>query len=403
MKILHTADWHIGKVLHKEPLEPELRRFMDWLIGTIEDEDVDLLLVSGDIFDAANPTIRDKEFYYECILRLYNTGCKVIITGGNHDSVGELNAPKEILSTINISVIGGLPSDMNDELIPVYDSQMQLQVLVAATPFLRDRDLRNKSTEENKYANRAEALREGIKNHYQKLGELCEDRNFNVPIIAMGHLYAQGASASDSERDIHIGNQAAVASTIFPPVFNYVALGHIHRPQMVDLNPSIRYSGSPIPLSFSEKEDEKIVVMLEIVENKIVNINELSIPKNRELIKFSGSYDEVVVALEKYKPEFDFPSFVEIEVIEEEFSAIVLSQVEELSQQNDMNEKFKILKNKTIFKNQLMDTRSLFTEGVSIEELKPIEVFNKRLESEEMTDETKELLQGAFLELLDSL
>jgi len=219
----------------------------------------------------------------------------------------------------------------------------------------------------------------------------------------MGHLYAQGASVSESERDIHVGNQAAVESTIFPEVFDYVALGHIHRPQMVDLNPRIRYSGSPIPLSFSEKEDEKVVILLEIVDHKIVNIDELPIPKHRELIKLSGSYEEVRTALEHYKPEFTFPAFVELEVIEEEFSALVLSQVEELIQQYEENENFKILKNKTKFNNQLEDTSALFTEGISIEELKPIDVFNKRLETEPLDNDTKELLQEAFLELLDTI
>jgi len=403
MKVLHTADWHIGKVLHKELLLPELRLFFEWLIGFIEDEEVDLLLISGDVFDLANPSIRDKEFYYECILQLYNSGCKVIITGGNHDSVGELNAPKEILSTINISVVGGTPDDIKDELISIYNEEKQLELIVAATPFLRDRDLRNKLSDDEHYNNRAEAIRAGIKTHYQTLGDLCLAQKSAVPVIAMGHLYAQGASASESERDIHVGNQAAVESSIFPSVFDYVALGHIHRPQMVDLNPIIRYSGSPIPLSFSEKEDKKIIVLLEIKENEIVDISEIEIPKNRELIKISGNLSEVSSALEKYDPKYTFPSFVEIEIIEEEFSALILSQVEELTQLYESHEKFRILKSKTVFANQLMDTSSLFTEGVSIEELKPMDVFNKRLESEALDGKTIELLQCAFLELLDTV
>ena len=174
MKILHTADWHIGKILHKQSLAEDLNHFFDWMIQTIEEEDIDLLLVSGDIFDLANPNIRDKEVYYDIMMRLYKSGCQVIITGGNHDSVGELNAPKQILSAINISVIGGAMQELEDELIPVKNASGEIELVVAAVPFLRDRDIRSRQ-EGQTYESRTEAIREGIKDHYQKLAVLCTE------------------------------------------------------------------------------------------------------------------------------------------------------------------------------------------------------------------------------------
>ena len=402
MKILHTADWHIGKVLHKHSLATELGLFFDWMIGTIEEEDIDLLLVSGDIFDLANPTIKDKEQYYDIMLKLYHSGCKVIITGGNHDSVGELNAPKEILSAINIQVVGGATQDISDELIPVKNQKGEVELVVAAVPFLRDRDLRSKD-DTNKYDSRVEAIREGIKNHYAQLAQISEEKYPNIPAFAMGHLYASGATGSESEREIHVGNQASVKSSIFPQHFKYVALGHIHKPQMVDINPSIQYSGSPIALSFSEKEDEKKVLIIETTEGKVAEIRDIFVPKHRELKKISGTLEEVEQMLRSYKPNHRLASFVELEVLESEFSAMVLAKVEELVLSYNETESFKILKHKTIFENKQLDTADLFTEGTSIEELKPIDVFRKRLDQEALDESSRKKVEEAFIELLESL
>lgn len=402
MKILHTADWHIGKILHKYSLSTELDLFFDWMINYIVDEDIDLLIVSGDIFDLANPTIRDKEQYYDIVLRLYNTGCKVIFTGGNHDSVGELNAPKEILSAINITVVGGATETIADELIPVKNEKGDIELIVAAVPFLRDRDLR---TQEDgiKYDSRVEAIREGIKAHYASLGDICSKEYPHTMALAMGHLYASGVTVSESEREIHVGNQAAVRSNIFPEQFKYVALGHIHKPQIVDSNPRIRYSGSPIALSFSEKADTKQVILIETHQGEVTEVTDIAVPQSRELKKITGTLEEIEKELKHYKPDYTLPSFVEVEVTEKEFSSITLAAVEELVLSYSDSDKFKILKHKTVFENKQLDTAHLFTEGTSIEELKPIDVFQKRLDSEDIDEASRKVVEEAFLELLESL
>jgi len=267
---------------------------------------------------------------------------------------------------------------------------------------LRDRDLR-KHKDRDLYKTRVEALRAGIKTHYQQLGEIINNKYSGVPVIAMGHLYASGVSVSESERDIHVGNQAAIDSSIFPDCMDYVALGHIHRPQMVDLNPRIQYSGSPIALSFSEKEDNKIVLLIETFEDKISEVRSIAVPTSRELIKFTGSFEEVKTQLSQHKNKFNLPSFIELEIIEEEFSVITLSKVEELIAEHDNNSDFKILKHKTTFLNKKADTDELFKAGTSIEELSPTEVFQKRLETEDLDEKTTKLLNEAFTELLEMM
>ena len=400
MKVLHTADWHIGKILHKHALKTEIQAFFEWLLVILSKEHVDVLLVSGDIFDLANPSSKDREIYYKFLSKLAGTGIQIVITGGNHDSINLLDAPKELLKQLSISVIGGAKENIEDELIEIHDAQGKLALVVAAVPFLRDRDLRNINTDQ-KFKNREEAVREGIKLHYQNLAKICESKYQKTPIIAMGHLYAKGAITSESEREIQVGNQAAVESSIFSSVFDYVALGHIHRPQLVGKNERIRYSGSPIALSFSEKTDTKSVVLINIKSKEQLAIKNIEVPKQRELKKFKGSLEEISHKLKEYNPEFPLASFVEIEVTEDSYSSVMIANMEELVSSYEDQNTFKILKNKINFEKGQNNTADLFTQGEHIEDLSPLEVFNKRMESEELDSDKAKLLRDAFLEILE--
>ncbi len=402
MKIIHTADWHIGKVLHKHPLADEINLFFEWLFKLIESEKVDLLLVSGDIFDLANPSAKDRQLYYGFLRKLVGKNLKIIITGGNHDSIGFLEAPKELLSELNINIVGGAINNIEEELIEVKDKNGKLELIVAAVPFLRDKDLRNSETDEL-YKNRTEAIREGIKTHYHTLGQICADKYPDIPAIAMGHLFAVGSEISDSERDIHIGNAAAIESSAFPKSFQYIALGHIHRPQIIGGSPYIRYSGSPIALSFSEKEDQKKIILLEINGLKLTAPKVIDVPKSRELKKFSGNLMEISAKLEKYKPDYPLVSFVELEIKEDSFSSKMLMDVEDLKANFSEGTAFKILKSKTTFKSGTKDTADLFKTGESIEDLSPKDVFEKRLDLENLEDELKESMKAAFQELLEAV
>jgi len=387
--------------LHKYPLREELKLFFDWLIELIKKENIDVLLVSGDIFDLANPAVKDRELYYQFLSRLIKLEIQIVITGGNHDAVGLLNAPQKILRELNIKVIGGATEEIEDELIEITDDNGKVELVVAAVPFLRDKDLRTKESDE-KYSNRTEAIREGIKEHYQQLATICESKYSNVPTIAMGHLYAKGSVTSESERDIHVGNAAAVESSIFSNVFNYVALGHIHRPQVIGNNQYIRYSGSPIALSFSEKTDNKSLIILDIEDGKIETPTVIEIPKFRALQKFSGDLESVKTKLKDFNPDYLLPSFVEIDIVEETYSAAVLTEVDELVASYNDSEKFKILKPRIQFNQGVKDTSSLFEEGAHIEDLKPVDVFTKLMDIQLIDDEKQALLKEAFLEVLES-
>jgi len=253
MRILHTADWHLGARLVERDRLPEHAAFLDWLIDTLRSEKIDALLLSGDVFDAANPPQDAVALYFDFLKRLADLKTvRAIITGGNHDSASHLNAPRELLKRFEVHVFG----HAGDNIVDLGD------VVVAAVPFLRERDLRQSAAGDSMTDVQTQ-VRSAIRDHYAAQLTACRALAGQRRIIAMGHLTVLGATTSDSERDIHIGNLGAVGADIFDG-FDYTALGHLHRPQRVAGQETVRYSGSPIPLSFSEAADAKSVVIIEI-------------------------------------------------------------------------------------------------------------------------------------------
>jgi exonuclease SbcD len=396
MKILHTADWHLGKSLHKYSLEPDNQLFLNWLIELIKERKTDLLLVSGDIFDTANPKNSTLAMYYNFLKELIPLKCRVIITGGNHDSPSLLNAPRDILNLLNISVVGTATESIEDELIIVKDDSNKTLLQVAAVPYLRDADIR-KSVAGNSYSNQLKQISEGIKTHYGVLSEILIP---NIPSIAMGHLYVQGASTSDSEREVHtIGGVAAFTSDNFPEAFDYIALGHIHKPQRIADSDFIRYSGSPISLSFSERKDQKYVIELTL-ENAKLSVPELvDIPKFRELKRLKGTVDEVWKVLEAYQSSFQLPTLMEILVEEEAYDPNHTLRFNLMNQEFE-NHDFAIVISKLTYQNKVTGTAQLFAIGENVASLSPKEIFLKRIEGDEIEAKTRRELVEAFDELL---
>lgn len=396
MKILHTADWHLGKRLYKQELIEEHQLFFEWLINSIKERKIDLLLISGDVFDLANPTTEARALYYWFLRQMIEQKCKIIITGGNHDSASMLNAPKDILSLLDVVVVGGAASKIEDEIVDLGE------VIVCAVPYLRDMDIRQ-AIEEEGVNGRVEAVRNGIKNHYNGLANICRERYVGMPIIAMGHLYAQGSITSESEREIQIGNLAAFGESDFSEVFDYVALGHIHRPQRVGGKEHIRYSGSPIALSFSEREDLKMVIELEILDKKIKKIEEISVPKFRVLKKISGDFNKIKSHLTDFSHESSLKAFLEVEVVEELYNPLLIRELNEIVSAFD-DDRACILKHRIRFTNEVCGTEELFDEGQNIDDITETEILLKRLEKENgLSAEHRILLMEAFTELLQQV
>ena len=275
MRILHTADWHLGARLVERDRLPEHAAFLDWLIETLRSEKIDALLLSGDVFDAANPPQDAVGLYFDFLKRLADLRTvKAVITGGNHDSASHLNAPRELLKRFEVHVFG----HAGENVVDLGDA------VVAAVPFLRERDLRQAAVGEAMTDVQSQ-VRAAIRDHYAAQLGACRALAGKRPLIAMGHLTVLGATTSDSERDIHIGNLGAVGADVFAG-FGYTALGHLHKPQKVAGLEQVRYSGSPVALSFSEAADKKSVV---VIDTEGMKIETLSIPATRLLTRVSVS------------------------------------------------------------------------------------------------------------------
>ncbi|MCK0114728.1 exonuclease subunit SbcD [Gelidibacter sp. F63206] len=395
MKILHTADWHIGKQLHKVDLSDDLELFFDWLLDTIAKEDIDLLLVSGDVFDQANPSQASLKQYYGFLKRMLATECKIILTGGNHDSASVLNAPKDILGFLNIDVIGGAPEAIDDLFIKY--TKKDEEVVIAAVPFLRDKDIRNAVAGES-YSDKIEQIRDGIKSYFSNVNLHYAQHYPGTCFIVMGHLYVQGAQVSESMRDIQIGNQAGVSGTIFGDTPHYVALGHIHKPYAVSKN--VHYSGSPISLSFSEKEEVKQVNIIS-VSGQQVKVDILPIPKFRHLMAFQGTLEDVKTQLYSYTSYTDLVSLAEIIVNEPDENIQIRRDLDDLLE-NYKNDHLKIVKSKLNFLNKIRGASEAFEPGISVADVTPMEMFEKRLELDGHQENTEEL-KNAFRQILEEL
>ena len=374
MRILHTSDWHLGQNFMGQSREEEHLAFLSWLTKIIETEKIDVLIIAGDIFDTGTPPNYALELYYNFLKELSLSSCKyIIITAGNHDSVATLKAPKQLLKALNVYVITS-GDENEDELIKIYDKD-ELQGIVCAVPFLRDNVVRKASSGQT--MNEKEfSLNEGIKEHYKHVHKeaLKVSTDKKVPIIATGHLTTVGCRTSESERDIYIGGTLDIGSDFLGKHFDYVALGHLHINQKVGVE-HVRYSGSPIPLSFSEAKNQKRVNIVNFANDEI-EVQELDIPQYRTLIVVRGNLEIITLKLEKIT---DKNSWIEVHV-DDENPMYANQTIRELAS------KLKLM----LLAVKIDKTEKAFyskkTEVLSLEELTPIDVFNRRLELENFED-----------------
>ncbi|MTJ80555.1 MAG: exonuclease subunit SbcD [Telmatospirillum sp.] len=293
MRIIHTADWHLGQEFHGFPRETEHTAFLAWLEDRLVEHRVDALLVSGDIFDSQNPPVSAQRQLYQFIGRIATRlpWLRVVITGGNHDSAGRLEAPGPLLDAFGVRVIGSLPRtaggaiDPDRLLVPLDSADGGPGLLCIAMPFLRPADLPptggNDGVDEER-----DPLIEGVRSLYREAFLLAARRlRPGQRLVAMGHCYMTGGEISEmSERRILGGNQHALPADIFPEDVAYVALGHLHKAQSVGGRPHMRYSGSPLPLSVSERDYRHQVMLVEIGDGP-VSLTPLIVPRTIPVLR----------------------------------------------------------------------------------------------------------------------
>ncbi len=401
MKILHTSDWHLGQRFINRERGEEHQRALRWLLEVLREQAVDALLIAGDLFDTGNPPNYALREYYRFLTQVRETGCQhLLVIGGNHDSPATLNAPQALLEALDIRVFGCAPRnahgeiDYAAELLPLHDTAGNLQAVLAAVPFLRDRDLKYAQAGETA-AEREAAVKQGIAEHYAKLAEqLQKNYAHTVPFIATGHLFAAGAALSDSEKIIHVGNLGQISAAQFPAVFDYVALGHLHQPQQVGGCEHIRYSGSLLPLSFKESQHSKQVLLVEFSGSQLSKITPLAVPVSRPLLRLQGDLDSLEAQLKALKPAGELPTWVEIELDRAYPEAASSLQA--------------VLKNKPVEILKMIvkrDKKALdFSDFVEdLEDLTPLDVFQRRCQLAQKNAQETQSLQEHFRILLENI
>ncbi len=285
MKILHTADWHLGNTFHGHNRLLEHRHFLAWLLNVLKERQPDAMIISGDVFDSANPSAAAEELLYDFLLRatLAVPGLQVVITAGNHDSAGRLEAPAALLKTHNVYVRGTvhyLPNgepDFNYYLLPLADRQTgQAACTCVALPYLRSGDYPAGMSPE-----------QGLNFFFTQLQQKVRKSSFKkLPVIVAAHFYAAGADICQGEHSerLVVGGQDCVDVNVVGNNVSYTALGHIHKAQQVKDGHCAWYAGSALPMSFTERNYQHGVNWVDMDATGEVEVEQISYNPLRHLI-----------------------------------------------------------------------------------------------------------------------
>ncbi len=405
MKILHTSDWHIGKTLYGRKRYDEFEAFFTWLIETIEQEQVDVLLIAGDIFDTSTPGNRAQQLYYRFLHRVAASTCRhIVIIAGNHDSPSFLSAPKELLSALDVHVTGSLSGNPTDEILVLCDPEGNAELIVCAIPYLRDRDIRTAEAGES-MEDKSRKLIEGIRDHYAETVSLARQQraalSSSIPIIAMGHLFVAGGQTieGDGVRELYVGSLAHVPAGIFPSDIDYLALGHLHVPQQVNGSSVMRYSGSPLPIGFGEAGQEKSVCLVEFdrqISATSPAVRLINIPIFQPLEHIKGNWQAIADRISVLSAE---NSSTWLEIIYE--GDEMITDLQERLQSAIVGSRLEILR----VRNNRIISRILdqIDDGGTLEELSTNEVFEHCLSASTIPAEQRTELWHTYQETLVSL
>jgi exonuclease SbcD len=397
MKLLVTADWHIGKKLHNVDLREDMLMFFDWLLETIKRERIKYFLVAGDIFDNNNPSNDSSKIYYNFLVKLDQLDCKAIIIAGNHDSPPFIDAPKELLAAHHVTVIGLFPGIQNVEqiFIPICNEKKEMVAVVAAIPFLQDRFVRQVGEGEGA-KEMEEKIKQGMKALFSKIGLALREKYPNIPRIGMAHLYAQGSTTNETEREIQVGNQDGIASDDLDQ-FDFLALGHIHTGQTVKTG-KIQYASSPISLGFTENRYNHKVLVLDIVNDKIIP-SEINIPKNRSLYQLKGTMDEILNQIQVLKKKYALQVLLDINIEEEEYDPKVMTKLEELKSDLAKTDEMKIINTRIKYKNKGITHFNDTITNDLIMDLNPTQVFETLIEGRSDKNKLMEIFSTILTDL----
>ena len=401
IRILHTSDWHLGQHFMGKTRQAEHQAFCTWLIEQVREQAIDAVLIAGDIFDTGAPPSYAREQYNRFIVELRASGCELVVLGGNHDSVAMLGESKTLLAQLGTRVIPGVCEQLEEQLLVLHTRDGAPGAILCGIPFIRPRDVLLSQAGQSAQDKQL-SLQQAIQKHYRNLYALAvakrAELGAELPIIATGHLTTVGASASDSVREIYVGSLEAFPSNAFPPAA-YIALGHIHRPQKVAGLEHIRYSGSPIALSFDEAKQQKEVLLLAFAASTLQSVTPLPVPCFQPMASLRGSLKELAtsIAAQASLGTPERPVWLEIQVSTDDYLNDLQSHINTLCEGLPV-EVLRIRRERgTSAANLASSARE------TLDELTAEDVFTRRLQLEQLDEVDTQRLQGLYREVLEGL
>ncbi|BAQ75013.1 exonuclease SbcD [Pseudomonas sp. Os17] len=281
LRLFHTSDWHLGQNLHGQERDFEHACFLEWLLRQLKHEQPDVLLIAGDIFDTVNPPVKAQERLYDFIVSAHEQqpALTVVMIAGNHDSGSRIELPAPLMRRLRTHALGRVlwlddgQLDVERLLLPLPDASGAVRAWCLALPFLRPAEVTGPQ--------RGDDYLKGIAQvHEWLIAAANAKRQPGQALVAVSHAHMAGGSISeDSERSLIIGNAEALPASLFGADISYVALGHLHQPQKVNGEERIRYSGSPIPLSFSEIGYQHQILDVRLDGETLVSVEPRLIPR----------------------------------------------------------------------------------------------------------------------------
>ena len=394
MRIIHTSDWHLGQNFYSKSRAAEHSAFLDWLLCNAQQHEVDAIIVAGDIFDTGSPPSYARELYNHFVVQLQQAGCQLVVLAGNHDSVATLNESRDILAFLKTTVVAN--AGHAPFILPRRDGTPG--AVFCPVPFLRPRELVTSQAGHSsgeKQQQLLTAISDYYQQQYQQASALRGERP--LPIIASGHLTTVGASKSDAVRDIYIGTLEAFPASHFPPA-DYIALGHIHRAQLVGGNEHIRYSGSPIALSFDESGKSKSVNLVTFTDGQLADVSPLTVPVSQPLAVLKGDFASISEQLTQWQDAPPAPvTWLDIEITSDEYLHDIQRKIQ--AQTDDLPVDVLLVRRSRAQRERILAGERRET----LSELRVEEVFERRLAQETLEETQQQRLKQLFNETLHSL
>lgn len=386
--------------------QTEHQSLIDWLLIQVDTHAVDAVLIAGDIFDTGAPPSYARELYSQLVVRLHSAGVALLLLGGNHDSVATLGESRAMLACLSTTVVAAVIDPASQVvLLPLRGGQGEAGCIVCAVPFIRPRDVLQSQAGQSAQ-DKQQSMQTAIQSYYQSVAEAGRARQAElqqelgriVPLIATGHLTTVGASSNESVREIYVGSLEAYPTAAFPLV-DYIALGHIHKPQKVGGLEHIRYCGSPIPLGFDEARQQKEVLLVDLSAGGLTAITPLLVPRFQPLISVSGNLLELAAEIKAAGMEGSAEQSVwlEVTVAEDDYLSDLPARIEAMTQGLFVD----VLR----VRRQRGNVTASITGEVSetLDELSPDDVFARRLAQEEMVPELQLALGQRYRAVVTSL